>query len=352
MKILTNFPGAPDQVDLPGGGRAHVIRARSRVEFRRHLGEADLLIVNSGDSLVYEIAASFLLFPWKRRPVACVDIILRKPQNLADRLSAILKRLLLSRIDCFIHYFRDIGGYTRYFGIPATRSAYVPFKSNFWGFDLPDCTREEYIFTVGVSLRDYDTYIRAVAGLPYTAAITEFALLHFEGRSSDFPWSRGNAPPNLMILPDSGRREDLLRLLAKARVVVVPTQSSSLCASGISTYLDAMYLGKCVIATAGPGTSDVLTDQAVLVPPHDVPALQSAIRRVCEDDDLRRRTAASGQRYARSLGGDGELIDRVFAECLRSFVRLKHLPGLTDAAGSIRESNGNQAMPFARGDKS
>jgi glycosyltransferase involved in cell wall biosynthesis len=330
VKILTNFLGAPAFFDVPGGSRAHVIRAGPRAEFRRHLGEADLVIINCGDSLIYEIAARFLLFPWKRRPVACVDIILRKPRNLRERLLANFKRLLLSRIDCFIHYFKDISGYTRHFGISAARSSYVPFKSNFWGSKLPDCTTEDYIFTVGVSMRDYDTFIRAVAGLPYTAAITEFALLHFEGRTSNFRWSRENVPRNLKILPDSGRREDLLRLLAGARVVVVPTQASSLCASGISTYLDAMYLGKCVIATAGPGTSDVLTDQAVLVPPHDVLALQNAIRRVWDDDHFRHRTAASGRRYAHSLGGDRQLIERVFAECLLRFDRLKRLPGQTD----------------------
>jgi len=56
----------------------------------------------------------------------------------------------------------------------------------------------------------------------------------------------------------------------------------------------------------------VLTDQALLVAPHDVTALKNAITRVWEDQTLRRKTAEIGRLYATSLGGEPELLQRIF----------------------------------------
>ncbi len=194
--------------------------------------------------------------------------------------------MLLARVDHFIHYFKDIAGY-KPFGVRADRSSYVPFKVNIFGTQSPEIGLGEYVFTMGVSLRDYDTFIRAVATLPFPAAIPEFSFQHFEGRDTAFRWTKENVPRNLTLLRDTGDKRDLVRNMAAARVVVIPISKSSLCASGISTYLDAMYLGKCVIITEGPGASDLLTDQAILVPAEDPAALSEAIRRAWQDDALR-----------------------------------------------------------------
>lgn len=77
-----------------------------------------------------------------------------------------------------------------------------------------------------------------------------------------------------------------------------------------------MYLGKCVISTVGPGTSDVLTDQALLVAPHDVTALKNAITRAWEDEPLSRETAEIGRRYAAFLSGEPELLQRIYQRTL------------------------------------
>ncbi len=318
MRILTNFLDAPPHYTLEDGRRAEIVRAESWREFRSLAGCCELIVVDCRDFLIYKLAAYFLLCPWKRRPLAAVDLVLRKPLTVRHKLTAIAKRLLLARIDHFVHYFRDISGYERLFGLPAARSSYVPFKSNLFGAPIPETLAEDYVFAMGVSLRDYDTFIRAMAGLPYPAAIPAYSFLHFEGRTADFPWTPDNLPSNVKILPDSSRREDLITNLSRARVVVIPIVGHSLCASGISTYLDAMYLRKCVVMTEGPGASDLLTNQAILVPPHDVKALQAAIRRAWEDPELRRSVAAAGHRYALSLGGEAALLERIFRQCIRA----------------------------------
>jgi glycosyltransferase involved in cell wall biosynthesis len=322
MRILTNFMNSPEFIDYPAGGRAEVVRREVWSEVRGLLSAVDLIVVDCRDVLLYRIAAHFLLFPWKHKPLVAVDLVLRRPQGLRQWATTRVRRLLFKRVDHFIHYFRDITGYTRYFGISQRRSSYVPFKVNNRDSALVSTDiREDYVFTMGRSLRDYDTYIRAVAELPYPAAIPEFSFDDFEGKDPSFIWTRKNVPQNLSVLPDTGSRADLVKNLAKARVVVIPTQASSLCASGLSTYLDAMHLGKCVIMSHGPGASDLLTDQAILVPPQDVGALKAAITRAWQDDALRGRVAAAGRTYALSVGGEPELLQRIFRQALTALAQ-------------------------------
>lgn len=304
---------SPPFVDLPGGDRAELIKAETWREVRSLIPKVDLIVIDCRDLLLYRIAAYFLLSPWSRKPLVAVDLVLRKPGTLKHRAGALLKRGLLRRVDHFIHYFRDISGYTKYFGIRENRSSFVPFKVNNRNTQLPAAEMgEQYIFTMGRSLRDYDTFIRAVAELPYPAAIPEFSFERFEGKDSSFLWTKENIPANLTVLPDSGKSEELVRNLGRARVVVIPTRGDSLCASGLSTYLDAMYLGKCVIVSEGPGASDVLKEEAILVRSHDVQSLKEAIRRAWEDDGYRRRVADCGRRYALALGGEPELLQRIY----------------------------------------
>jgi glycosyltransferase involved in cell wall biosynthesis len=307
--------GAPDSMELPDGRHVEFLKGESWTDFRRQLPAADLVVVNCGDALLYRMAARFILMPWTKRPLVAVDLVLRRPTAPHSQVAAGIKRLLLAQVTHFIHYFKDISGYTKYFGISQAKSSFVPFKVNNMHLQVrAEDISEDYVFTMGRSLRDYDTFIRAVAELPYPAAIPQFSFEDFEGKSASFRWDASNIPDNLRILPDKGGREDLIRNLARARVVVIPTQASSICASGLSTYLDAMYLGKCVVISEGPGASDLLTDQAVLVPPHDVQALRAAVLRVWEDEALRRATANAGRAYAHTLGDESKLLQRIFTQ--------------------------------------
>lgn len=321
MRILTNFMSAPARMEIEPGRLVQITRAEAWSEFKRLLHSSDIAVIDCRDSLLYRTCAYLRALPWRGKPVVAVDLVLRKPESARHRLSAVPKRALLSRVDHFIHYFKDVSGYSRYFGISQERSSYVPFKVN--SLDVPVDPaefREEYVIAVGRSLRDYDTYIRAVGELPYPAAMSEFGFDDFEGRPASFKWNRSNLPGNIAILPDRGGRDGLIRNIAKARLVVIPTLASSLCASGISSYLDAMYLGKCVIVSKGPGASDLLTNEAIMVPPHDVAALRDAIRLAWENEGLRREVAQRGKAYASSLGGEQDLLRRIFRQAVRATV--------------------------------
>ena len=120
--ILTNFMNSPCSLTLPDGDEARIVCADGWPEVRERLSSADLVVIDCRDLLLYRIAARFLIFPWTRRPLVAVDLVLRKPKGLRANLNGWMKRVLFSRVDHFIHYFKDIGGYTKYFRISAEQA--------------------------------------------------------------------------------------------------------------------------------------------------------------------------------------------------------------------------------------
>ncbi|MGH9645284.1 MAG: glycosyltransferase family 4 protein [Bryobacteraceae bacterium] len=321
MRILTNFERFEPEWRLPDGASGTARMERTFAGFRRHLSEADLLLINCDVGLVYRLCCYFLLFPAKRKPIVAVDLVLRKPRNRAARLAAAAKRRLLARVDHFIHYFRDLNGYAQWYGIGAGRSSFVGFKPNLRYRYEPrvDAPEGEYVLCFGRSQRDYDTFLEAISGLGYPAAIPRPDFAALRAHDSRFTWPLERMPSNVRILEDDGSQEAMVRAIEGARIVALPLLSSTLAASGISVYLNAMLLNKPVVISAGPGVSDVLTGEARIVPPENPGALAEAIARLWTDDAQRRAIAAAGQRYARSLGGEPELRQRVLAAAIQWF---------------------------------
>src|SRR5437870_13787013 len=79
-------------------------------------------------------------------------------------------------------------------------------------------------------------------------------------------------------------------LYGRASAVVVPVVESDFQA-GVTVVLEAMAMGKAVVATAARGWANVIEDgvDGLLVPPGDARALRGALTRVLEDDVLRAR---------------------------------------------------------------
>jgi glycosyltransferase involved in cell wall biosynthesis len=94
-------------------------------------------------------------------------------------------------------------------------------------------------------------------------------------------------------------RDELLRLLAEAALVVCPSRREGF---GM-TCLEAMAYGKPVVATAVGGLLDLVVDgeTGLLVPARDGPALRGAVERLLGDPDLRRRLGAAGRARAQEF---------------------------------------------------
>ncbi len=311
MRIITNFERFPERWSVSTGESGTARTLKGFGAFLREAPGCDLILVNCDVRLTLGLCAWFTAFPWKRRPLVAVDLVLGRPGTRFARVLTWGKRLLLRRVGHFVNYFRQSEGYARWYGITPERSSFIHFKPNLrYRHESQPEPGGEYVLCFGRSRRDYDTFLRAVSTLPYPAAIPrpDFEALARHGSRLTFPLDA--LPANVKVLDDDGSEESMIHILQGARIVALPMVASNLLA-GVGVYLNAMYLGKCVIITEGAGASDVLRDEALFVPAESPDALAAAIRRVWEDDALRGETAEKGYRHAVSIGGEPELRQRV-----------------------------------------
>lgn len=311
MLMLTNAPGLPATWTAANGIQGQTVLAASFGQALRGLGRCDLVLINSDPRLLLQLAGLFTLLPFLRRPLLGSDIVLRQPERPLQRLLLPAKRLLLSRVDHFLHPFKDLSGYQKYYGIGPDRSSFLAFKPNLrYHCDVPPDADGEYVLCFGRSMRDFDTFFDAVETLPYPAAIArpDFKQLRVHGSRFTRPLDR--LPPQVRLLDhDPSDYASQVEVLRRAKVVVVPLLKS--CIVWAATPLNAMLLGKCVIVTEGPSTHGLFTDEVLPVPAEDPQALARAIDRAWNDRELRERTAAAGYRCALALGGEPELAQRM-----------------------------------------
>ena len=115
-----------------------------------------------------------------------------------------------------------------------------------------------------------------------------------------------------------GQRTDVQDLLAAADLLVLPSLWEGLPVS----VLEGMAAGVPIVATAIAGTDEAVTNESngLLVPPRDVGALASAIRRVRGDAGLAARLARAGrERVEREFSSDvmARNVTRIYDEIMR-----------------------------------
>ena len=103
-----------------------------------------------------------------------------------------------------------------------------------------------------------------------------------------------------------GHRNDVPRLLAAADLLVLPSSYEGL----PNVVLEAMRFRKPVVATAAPGTTEVVVDGETgsLVPIGDIIVLARAIRDLVRDPDSARRLGEAGRARAESHFGADTMI--------------------------------------------
>ena len=312
MRIVTNFERFPDVWEASNGMHGVSEFAPDRSSFLEHSGHRDaVFVVNCDPRLVLALARARILGRHDR-PIVAVDLVLRNPRTVRERILAIEKRFTLKRVDFFLHYFKDFAGIDERYGIGGSSADFVNFKANLWDRRVNGPQPEgEYVLCFGRSLRDYDTFFEAVelAGVP--AAIVDPTLSQVRSHGSRFSRPLGSLPANIQILPDDMSNDSQALLLSNARIVTVPLVRGSLVASGISTILNAMVLGKCVVASEGPGVSDLFDREVLKFPPENAQALAQLLRRAWDDRELRTATALAGWTYGIGCGSEQDLFQRI-----------------------------------------
>ena len=329
ISIVSNVPGLARLVSE--GGKFRFSAAARGGAFLRQCRQADLVILDDDQE---RLRLACLLRPFSRFRLVSVDLILRPPSGFKARLRANAKRRLLSQVDRFILYFKDTAGYERIYGIDPARTAYVPFKVNGWEqrSSWPSAVEGDYVLCAGRTLRDVATFVEAmrIAGCPGIILQQRRSLLTQHGTAA---WA-GELPPNLRLVTDeSDSLERFMSYMANARIVVIPRFRGDIAATGISTYLMAMALGRCVILSRGPGAEDVLSDQAVLVSPENADELAQAISSLWRNADARSAIAARGKRYAEGLAGEQRLCSDILRASL-GCLPAHYAPGCNSVAAS------------------
>lgn len=271
----------------------------------------DFIVLNCPPADIYLLAILKFLMPFNRCKLVSVDCVLSVPDGIQGRLKAALKSVAFKKVSMFVEYFRDTSGYTKYYRIHPDKFRYVPFKINQYNLVVNTCTDDQgYIFSGGVTRRDYVTLIEAMRGLNYPVKIVTGNDLELLKNCSSL--NLDDIPTNIEVIRHDGNQESFNQYIAGSRLVVLPIKAKNISASGLSVYLQAMALRKCVIISAGPSVDGILSDDmAIMVPPERPDFLRDAIRKVFEDQEYRRRFEQNGYRYAMSLRDENRLYEAI-----------------------------------------
>ncbi len=276
------------------------------------------------------IPLALLLKLWRSRVVHV---------TIGHRLTAPKKRLFFrllrvqSHLDRIVlHAQRQHDLAMRDLRIPPRRLALVPYQADthFWRpLAVPE---ERLVCSAGLEWRDYPTLFRAVEGLDVEVVVG--AASYWSRRSSSA--DRASIPANVRV--DRFDYAALRDLYARAALVVVPVEEVDFQA-GVTTILEAMAMGKAVIATRTSGQTDVVVDpreplaptflrplasaagvdlepNGLYVPPGDHQVLRQTIVYLLDNPEERARLGAAGRRLVERL----MTVDQ-FAQRLADLVR-------------------------------
>ena len=233
-----------------------------------------------------------LLFMRRPRHVVLQFIMREKTDALASRVKYAFMRWCFSSVHRVVCSSRsECVYYDRVFGWSASRALFVPFHTDPAFLEHPQVETGSFVLSAGRTFRDYPALLDAFEGLDVPLLIVA-SPASLEGRTP---------PPNVRVEFDV-THADLASKMAESLLVVVPLTPRQI-STGQSVVLEAMAMGKAVIATRVAGTEDYLEHMktGILVPPGDPEALRDAVTRLVADPGLRMRLGHAAR--ARVLEG-------------------------------------------------
>jgi glycosyltransferase involved in cell wall biosynthesis len=215
-----------------------------------------------------------------RRPrhVIIQFIMREQQQTVRSRAKYALMRFLFQSVHrVVVSSTLEMEYYRRVFEWPSRKVVFVPILTSPELLDRVPVEEEDFYVAAGRTFRDYDTLLRAIAG-------TNIKLLIVGGGGAA---KRYSGLENVQAMENISF-SNLESLMLRSRAVVVPLEDRAI-STGQSVVLQAMALGKAVVATRTAGTIDYIDHMSdgILVAPGDERELRDALL-LLESADLRR----------------------------------------------------------------
>ncbi len=265
-------------------------------------GECDI-VMSWGEQLAFPLALILAVVP--RRRLRHIAILMwpfeesspSRARRIVKRIGfRVLARRGIDRLCVPAPRQRELA--LRRWRLPADRLVLAnwPVDVGYW---RPREGTTDTICSVGREMRDYGTLIEALEPLSIPCHIAAGSGVQNAASGTE---DRRSAGVGDRPLPDgvsvgAMSLTELRELYGRSRAVVVPLMPSA-SDNGVTTIVEAMAMGRPVIASATEGRAAILDDGAncLLVPPRDPAALRVAIESLWNDPPLCERLGAEGRR--------------------------------------------------------
>lgn len=201
----------------------------------------------------------------------------------------VLAKAALQSIDRFVVHNRiEREAYSQWFDIPIDRFEFVPLQTPIHPITATEDTEQPFIVSIGSGYRDYPLLFEAIQKLGYrTIVISGPRVL------------KGLTPPPSVETPFGLQKPEIISLLQRARLVVLPLVTDGLIA-GTVAIAEALSLGCPLVVSDRPGVRDYIEDgqNGLLVKPHTLAPLTHAIDHLWQDQTLRDRLRQQSRQYA------------------------------------------------------
>ena len=247
----------------------------------------DYIFTFECDLVGWAIAFWQTILPIRLPKHVILQFIMRELQpTFASRAKYALMRFLLSSVHRVIcSSKKECEYYKRVFDWKMEKLVFVPFHTSNAMLDYSSEEPDDYIIAAGRSFRDYDTLVSAITDTGIKTVIVG-------GAGSK---QKHDRYPNLTVL-ENIPQHDLAKLLARASVVVLPLENREI-SIGQTVLLQAMAMGKPVVATRTAGTEDYIQQGStgLLVEPGQPQQLREAIQTLMSDENLRKRLGSTAR---------------------------------------------------------
>lgn len=224
-----------------------------------------------------------------------------------------LSQVSLNNIDRFIvHTRREIDIYSEWLNLPRERFEFVHYQAPAIEVTYEEETESPFITALGSAHRDFPSFFQAVEELDLPTVVAS-------GKSA----LAGIPIPQQVQTPFGISRADCFRLAQQGRINVIPLlPKDGVTAAGQVTLVEAMHMGRPIIATRYYGVDDYIThgETGWLVEPNSPESLKQAIETLWNDAELRQRLGENAKRYAQENFSDpaagralGRILDEVAA---------------------------------------